>query len=133
MRLFTYHEMATFIHDNAEKPACKESLEAMIEEDTITDNIEYFFSEARETTLAELADRGVSINRELKSVTVRDREALLAADELLAQITSDYEGETSHNWWELLGLGGDDDVDYNGGYLMSNLDVLRAMMGEDHA
>lgn len=131
MKTYSFHDVAVFIHDHPDTPACKEFLEATDEDETITDNLVYFFSEARVSTFTELADRGLIIDRELQTVVIRDIAALDSADELLAEITSDYEGETNHGWWEILGLGGDDDVDYNGGYLMSNLDVIRAMLEAD--
>lgn len=128
MKEFSFHDVAVFIHDHPDVPACREFLDATDEDETITDNLIYFFSEARPSTFLELANRGLVIDRELNTIVIRDIAALDSADELLDEITSDYNGETNHGWWETLGLGGDDDVDYNGGYLMCNLDVLRAMM-----
>lgn len=107
------------------------------DDDTILDMVEYFLSEARETTFNELADRGLKVDHDAKLIHVRDADAMTEAYRLTAEIMAEYDAtrerdELPTSWWETLGLGGDDDVDYNGGYLDTVFDIVADMLPDDH-
>lgn len=97
--------------------------------------VRYFFGEARDTTFAELCNRGLRIDPVAETVTVLHADAMTNAFRLCNEIGAEYDAtldEVPTNWWETLGLGGDDDVDYNDGYLTANFNLIDLLLPEDY-
>lgn len=110
--------------------------EDLDDDETILSRVENYLSEARENTFAELADRGLEVNHDAKLIHVRDADAMMKAFSLTHEISLEYDctkdpEDIPTHWWSTLGLGGDDDVDYNGSYLDTVFDIVDDMLPED--
>lgn len=110
----------------------------VIPQNTLTDDMdadpEYWLSEARDQVVTDITDYpGVSLVKvdresgiEISPVSVYKGDWLDHVSEITHAINGAYEGLDSeeqnykgsgNDAWEYYGLGGDDDVDYNGSYL----------------
>jgi len=140
MHTFTFQSIADHIQSAID--AGRDDLDVcgftdLDDDETIVSMVEYYLSEARETTFNELRERGFDVDHDAKTITIRDAATMSNAQRLTAEIAFEYDAtkpreELPTNWWTTLSLGGDDDVDYNGSYLDTIFDIVEDMLPEDH-
>lgn len=100
---------------------------------TAAECAEYYLSEMAEKVEAEIRSYGFNFDQKAMTVTFDDADVLDKIDQLTNKITEAYEGDDADNVWASYGLGGDDDVDYNGGYIDGVTEAIRELMkGSDN-
>lgn len=92
------------------------------------DSAAYYLSEASPQFTAMMLTHGLYIDGD--TLEVQEDQLEYIEDEALRVIASFDNGGQTSRAWEEYGLSGDNDVDYNGGYILIFIEALRAYIGE---
>lgn len=88
---------------------------------------EYFMGEMTQQMEQWLKDRGFYISQETKEFHFNS-ELLDEIETVVQAIIAEYQTDDEHPTWEQFGIDDDDAVDYNGGYIMSMLNVAKTYL-----
>ena len=110
-------------------PAClyeSLTLHETYDDETLVGDLEAMFDAMRPAVRNAFAEYGLMWDD--TTIVVRDELTLTRCAALTYSIVSEYEQPDSHAVWTRYDLGGDDDVDYNGSYPDTILDILDALV-----
>jgi len=92
---------------------------------------EQLVGSVNETVTAFYRKKGLEWDAEKKIVSLKNIGCLNTAEIVGEIVMEAYDGLLKDtNVWEMWGLGGDDDVDYNGTYILGLIDAIREVLRE---